>query len=94
MCVFKYIYDNIIYSYSQQHATSESKDLFILLSANTEVVHYLDVDDQLQKVFGRHDDGGVERDHVALVQTQIQVGGQPLKGKTNIDRPRKPELIF
>lgn len=37
----------------------------------------LDVDKQLQKVFGRHDDGGVEWDDVALVQTQIQVGGQP-----------------
>jgi len=45
---------------------------------------HLDVAEQLQEVFGGHDDGGVERDDVALVQTQIKVGGQPLKQKTNI----------
>ncbi len=49
---------------------------------------YLDVDKQLQKVSGRHDDGGVKRDDVALVQIQVQVGGQPLRhtrqSKTNM----------
>lgn len=42
---------------------------------------HLDVDEQLQQVPGRHDDGGVERDDVALVQTQVQVGRQPLNAQ-------------
>ena len=45
---------------------------------------YLDIDEQLQEVSGRHDDGGVELDDVALVQTQIQVGSQPLRQKTTM----------
>lgn len=47
------------------------------------MVRYLDVDEQLQEVSGGHDDGGVEWDDVALVQIQIQVGGQPLRPDTN-----------
>lgn len=39
---------------------------------------YLDVDEQLQQVLGRHDDGGVEGDDVAFVQEQVQVGSQSL----------------
>lgn len=39
---------------------------------------YLDIHEQIQKISGRHDDGGVEWDDVAFVQVQIQVGGQPL----------------
>lgn len=46
-------------------------------------MRYLEVDEQLQEVSGRHDDGGVERDDVALVQTQVQVGGQPLRHDTS-----------
>lgn len=58
-----------------------------------EAACYLDVDEQLQEVSGRHDDGGVERDDVALVQTQIQVCSQPLRQKTNFNRPRE-QLVF
>lgn len=47
-----------------------------------DVVRYLDVDHQLQEISGRHDDGGVERDDVALVQLQVQVGRQPLRHDT------------
>lgn len=39
---------------------------------------YLDVDQQLQQVPGGHDDGGVERDDVAVVQALVVVGGQAL----------------
>lgn len=45
---------------------------------------YLDVDEQLQQVLGRHDDGGVEGDDVALVQAQVQVGRQPLRRRKGI----------
>lgn len=55
-------------------------------SVEQELVNYLHVDEQLHKVSGRHDDGGVERDDIALVQTQIKVGGQPLKQEANIYR--------
>lgn len=48
------------------------------------LVCYLDIDKQVQKISGGHDNGGVEGDDVALVQTQIQVGGQPLREETNI----------
>lgn len=42
---------------------------------------YLDIDEKVQKVFGRHDNGGVEWDDIALVQKQIQVSSQPLRKK-------------
>lgn len=42
---------------------------------------YLNVDKQLQEVFGWHDDGGVERDHIAFVQVEVQIGSQALSQK-------------
>lgn len=50
---------------------------------------YLDVDQQLQQVFGGHDDGGVEWDDVALVQGRVVVGGQPLTE----EHSRAPSLV-
>lgn len=42
-------------------------------------MHYLHVDEKLPQVARRHHDGGVELDHVALVQSDVVVGGQALK---------------
>lgn len=43
-------------------------------------VGYLDVNEQIEKVSGRHDDRRVQRGDVTLIQTQIQVSGQTLEG--------------
>lgn len=48
---------------------------------------YLDVDQQLQQVPGGHDDGGVEREDVALVQALVVVGGQALVGRHTARSP-------
>lgn len=53
--------------------------LLQLVVMTMDVVRHLDVDEQLQEVSWRHDDGGVERDDVALVEAQVQVGGQTLR---------------
>ena len=42
------------------------------------VVGYLDVNEQLAEVFGRHDNGDVEGDDEAAIDLQVQVGGQHL----------------
>lgn len=42
---------------------------------------YLDVNKKLPKVAWRHHDGGVELNNVALVQSNVMVGGQSLKNK-------------
>lgn len=57
----------------------------LILNRFVDAICYLHVDEQIQKVFGRHDDGGVERDDIALVQTKIQVSSQPLKRRKNVD---------
>ena len=49
-------------------------------------VFHLNVDEQLQEVSGLHHDGGVQRDHVAFVQTQVQVGREPLTHKAHRER--------
>lgn len=43
----------------------------------------LDVNQQLQEVLGRHDDGGVEGDDVAFVQAEVQVRRQFLEEKSH-----------
>lgn len=40
---------------------------------------YLNIYEQLQEIFRWHDNGCVERNHVAFVQVEIQVGGQTLR---------------
>lgn len=40
---------------------------------------YLHVDKKLPKVAWRHHDGGVELNNVALVQSNVMVGSQPLE---------------
>lgn len=44
---------------------------------------YLDVDEQLPQVAWRHDDGGVELNDVALVQSDVMVGGESLENKSS-----------
>lgn len=44
-------------------------------------LRYLHVDEKLPQVARRHHDGGVELDHVALVQGNVMVGSQALENK-------------
>ena len=54
---------------------------------------YLDVDEQLQEVLGGHDDGGIERGDIALIQIQIQIGSHPLQGDRTKDGRKKSEGV-
>lgn len=50
-------------------------------AAVTFQMRYLHVDEKLPQIARRHHDGGVELDHVALVQSDVVVGGQALENK-------------
>lgn len=46
---------------------------------------HLHVDEKLPEVAWRHHDGGVQLSNVAFVQSDVMVGGQPLKTKSVIN---------
>lgn len=50
-------------------------------AAVTFQMRYLHVDEKLPQVARRHHNGGVELDHVALVQSDVVVGGQALENE-------------
>lgn len=55
-------------------------------------MRYLHVDEKLPQVARRHHDGGVELDHVALVQSDVVVGGQALENKAgSVTEHQEPE---
>lgn len=54
---------------------------------------YLDIDKQLPEVAWWHHDGGVELNDVALVQSDVVVGGQSLENKAVYKRSTEDKCL-
>lgn len=56
---------------------------------------YLHIYEKLPKVAWRHHNGGVELNNVALVQSNVVVGSQPLeKHSRSLKATRKPQRLL
>lgn len=72
------------------NTTAEIHSVISSFFSLTFFVSYLDVDEQIEKISGWHDDGGVQRGDVTLIQTQIQVSSQTLE-RHNTEQGRGSE---